>query len=424
MNYIEVEGGHPLAGELAVQGSKNAALPMMAAALLTPGPVTLYGCPQIEDVDVMCQLLSHLGAQVSRRGDQIQIQAKRLRTRELPKDLVHRMRSSIMLMGPLLARTGGAELYFPGGCVIGARPIDLHLEGLSRLGYQIIEEADGHLHGFRGMESLEDPGVRRIHLRFPSVGATENILMGAALSTRPVILSGAAKEPEVCELARMLMQMGVKIEGMGSDQLIIQGARHLRGVTMRVMGDRIVTGTYLVAAAATGGHVSLTNVSPLDNGALFTALEQMGCRLVIHERQQRVELQAPETLRATEICTAPHPGFATDLQAITMVGMTQAEGVSRMEETIFENRFRHVEALRRMGARIQVSGGRATIYGKTQLKADELQATDLRAGAAMIIAALCAQGRSRIYHLEHVRRGYENIAADLGALGAVIITKD
>ena len=179
-----------------------------------------------------------------------------------------------------------------------------------------------------------------------------------------------------------------------------------------------------MAAAATGGHVSLTNVSPLDNGALFTALEQMGCRLVIHERQQRVELEAPETLRAAEICTAPHPGFATDLQAITMVGMTQAEGVSRMEETIFENRFRHVEALRRMGARIQVSGGRATIYGKTQLKADELQATDLRAGAAMIIAALCAQGRSRIYHLEHVRRGYENIAADLGALGAVIITKN
>lgn len=426
MKYIEVEGGYPLYGELTVQGSKNAALPMMAAALLTQQPVTLDRCPQIEDVQVMCSLLRCMGAEVCQQGDRVRIQAKRIQNAQLPDELACRMRSSIMLMGPLLSRTGQARMAFPGGCVIGKRPIDLHLQGLRQLGFETQEDKDC-VQGWKGTKASgarpAEP-VRCIHLSFPSVGATENLLMASVLGEGETILSGAAREPEVRELALLLQQMGAQIEGAGTDQLRIQAVKELGAAERSVIGDRIVAGTYLLAAAATAGEVLLHAVDPVDNRALFYVLEQMGCQIQYHHQERWVHLRAPKALQAANVATAPHPGFPTDLQAMMMVAMTQAEGVSRIEERIFENRFRHVEALRRMGARISVQGRQAVVCGKTTLKANELWATDLRAGAAMVIGGLCTSGVSQVYGLHHVQRGYEKLEQELLALGAHIQLKE
>ena len=424
MKYIEIEGGHPIRGELAVQGSKNAALPMMAAALLTSQPVVLERCPQIEDVKVMCQLLQHVGAEVKRQGERIWICARQVQNTQLPQNLVNRMRSSIMLMGPLLSRAGKAKMCFPGGCVIGTRPIDLHIEGFRKLGYSMQEDQNcvsGWKKSSESEWSLANvKPIRRIHLKYPSVGATENLLMAAVLQPETILLSGAAKEPEVRELALMLQQMGADIEGAGSDKILIQGRRQLDGVCRWVMADRIVAGTYLIAAAMTGGEILLHYVSPEDNFAVLEILEDMGCQVAYHEQQQWIHLRAPRCLRAGSVVTGPYPAFPTDLQAMLVAAMTQAEGVSHMEETVFENRFRYVEALKRMGAKISLQNNRATIWGRCRLKGNELWATDLRAGAAMVLAGLAAQGKSRICQLDHVERGYESITEDLFALGAQI----
>lgn len=417
MKYIEVEGGACLQGTLSVQGSKNAALPMMAAALLTKQPVTLHDCPDIEDTRVMCELLKHMGVDVKQEGKTLHIHARSVRDSKLPYELVRKMRSSIMVMGALLCRTGYAEMAFPGGCVIGARPIDLHISGLRELGYE-IEETETALIG-RYVPELSS-GVRQIHLNFPSVGATENILMGAVHAGGRTVLTGAACEPEVRELALMLQQMGARMEGIGSEKLCINGTQILRGVERTVPKDRIVAGTYLVAAALTGGRVEIIGLESDDVEALLTVLKQMGCHIEIKEKPCRIILEAPKTLKAVDIHTAPHPGFPTDMQAMIMVAMTQAEGVSHIRETIFENRFRHVEALRRMGAHIDVRGDMAIVHGKTPLQADILCATDLRAGAAMVLAGLCAKGKSQIEGLEHIERGYENLVRDLTELGGKV----
>ncbi|MBQ7017227.1 MAG: UDP-N-acetylglucosamine 1-carboxyvinyltransferase [Firmicutes bacterium] len=424
MEYIEIEGGHTIQGELAVQGSKNAALPMMAAALLTSQSVVLERCPQIEDVRVMCKLLQAMGAEVHRQGEQIFICARRIRSTRLPKELASKMRSSIMLMGPLLARTGEAEMCFPGGCVIGARPIDLHVEGLRQLGYTVTVDQDrvsahASILGKKETDSTVS-GYRRIHLQFPSVGATENLLMAAALDQRETIITGAAKEPEVQQLGLMLREMGVEIEGLGSERIWVRGRNKLGGVRCRVMPDRIVAGTYLMAGVVTGGDVLLHYVDPVDQLPVLQVLKEMGCNITYHEQQQWIHLRAPKHLKCISVSTGPHPGFPTDLQAMLMVALCKAKGVSHIEETVFEDRFRHVEALRRMGARISVKGCKATIQGGPRLKAADLWATDLRAGAAMVLAGLSGEGVSRIYNLPHIYRGYESISRDLLALGAHI----
>ncbi len=424
MKYIEIEGGHPIRGELAVQGSKNAALPMMAAALLTSQPVVLERCPQIEDVQVMCELLRYVGAEVTWQGERVRIHARRIQNTQLPQKLVNRMRSSVMLMGPLLSRAGEVKMCFPGGCVIGARPIDLHIEGLRKLGYDFQEEK-GCISGWQSRPELTGKrknalGVRRIHLEYPSVGATENLLMASVLEPGETILTGAAREPEVQELAFMLRQMGAQIDGIGTERIRISGAVRLVGISRWIMADRIVAGTYLIAAALTGGELLLHYVNPLDSFALLQTLEEMGCRIAYNEKQQWIHLRGPKRLKAAEVITKPYPGFPTDLQAMMMVAMSQAEGISHMKETVFENRYRHVEALRRMGARVNVQDNEATLWGSCRLKGNELWATDLRAGAAMVLAGLCAEGVSRIFNLEHVERGYESIVKDLFALGAHI----
>ena len=437
MEYFEVEGGHAIQGELAVQGSKNAALPMMAAALLTNQPVVLERCPQIEDVRVMCELLRYVGAEVTQRGEQIHICAKRICNTRLPRELVAKMRSSIILLGPLLARAGKAGMCFPGGCVIGARPIDLHVSGLRSLGYAVATEGDCVLADSpvkagawmqKKMAGSQEPHIagqdqsvgRRIHLRFPSVGATENLLMAAALEPQETVITGVAREPEVQQLGRMLQQMGADIEGLGSERIRMRGCETLSGTRCRVMSDRIAAGTYLMAGAVTGGDVLLHYVDPVDNLPVLQVLEDMGCRIAYHEKQQWIHLRAPQQLKSIAVRTGPYPGFPTDLQAMLMVAFCKAKGVSSIEETVFEDRFRHVEALRRMGAKITVRGCRATVQGGNVLKAADLWATDLRAGAAMVLAGLCGEGVSRIYNLAHVRRGYESMSRDLLALGAHI----
>lgn len=420
MRYIEIEGGRPLQGEIAIQGSKNAALPMMAAALLTNQPVLIRRCPDIEDVRVMCELLEHMGAQITRKKDSVRIQMRQIQNTVLPKALVQKMRSSIMLLGPLLARAGRAEMTFPGGCVIGSRPIDLHLTALQQRGFS-IEDKEGCLIGRKKVEQTEQ--ACRIHLRFPSVGATENILMNAVLGSGQTILSGAATEPEITALAMMLRQMGARIEGIGSQQLTIQAVPYLHGIQTSVMGDRIVAGTYLLAAAATKGDVWLHGARAQENRALLHVLEEMGCEIEDHEKQEWIHLKAPAVLKPVSVRTAPYPGFATDLQAMLTIVMTQAEGISHIEETIFENRFRHVEAMRRIGARIQVQKTSAAIHGATRLQPAVLWATDLRAGAAMVLAGLCADGCTQIRELSHIERGYEDIVRDFRQLGAVISLK-
>ena len=424
MKYIEIEGGHPIRGELTVQGSKNAALPMMAAALLTSQPVVLERCPQIEDVQVMCQLLRYVGAEVEQVGERIRIHARRIRCAQLPESMVSRMRSSILLLGPLLSRAGEAKMCFPGGCVIGKRPVDLHIEGLKKLGYLIQEEA-GCISGQKGKMKFEGAGkyiktVRHIHLKYPSVGATENILMASAQWPCETVLAGAAREPEVRELAFMLRQMGACVEGIGTEEIRIGGREYLNGVCRWVMADRIVAGTYLIAAAMTGGELLLHYVSPTDLFSLLQVLEEMGCQVAYSEMQKWIHIRAPKRLRAASVVTGPYPEFPTDLQSMLVAAMSQADGVSHMEETVFENRFRYVEALRRMGAKITLHNNRAAVCGSCQLRGSELWATDLRAGAAMVLAGLCAKGKSRIYNVNHVERGYENITQDLFALGAQI----
>ena len=424
MKYIEIEGGYPIRGELAVQGSKNAALPMMAAALLTSQPVILERCPQIEDVQVMCQLLRYVGAEVEQQGERIRICARQIRNTQLPQSLVSRMRSSIILLGPLLSRVGEAKMCFPGGCVIGSRPIDLHVKGLRELGY-VMQEEGCCVWGWKSKNSSMWNGsgagcVRRIHLKYSSVGATENILLASVLEQGETILTGAAREPEVRELALMLQQMGACIKGAGTEKIQIRGKAQLNGITRWVMSDRIVAGTYLIAAAITGGEILLHYVSPEDNISLLRILEDMGCQIEYHEKHQWIHLRAPKCLKAVSVRTGPHPEFPTDLQAMLVTAMSQSEGLSHMEETVFENRFRYVEALNRMGAKISLNKNRAAVWGRCQLKGDELWATDLRAGAAMVLAGLVADGKSRIYHLNYVERGYESITADLFALGAKI----
>lgn len=314
-------------------------------------------------------------------------------------------------------------MCYPGGCVIGARPIDLHLEGLRQLDCEIREE-NGVIWGRREKKAGQPPYVRQIHLPFPSVGATENLLMASVLNTGSTVLTGAACEPEIDQLAGMLVQMGARIRGIGTQRLEIWGVQRLRGVRRCVQADRIVTGTYLLAAAAAGGEISLRHVCPQDQQALLQVLQQMGCRLGYQEEGGWIWLESKGRLRALDVTTAPYPGFPTDLQAMLMVAMSQAEGTSHLTETVFESRFRHVEAIRRMGARIQTKGQRAVIQGPTPLRADRLSATDLRAGAAMVLAALCAEGTSRIEEIQHVERGYEDIARDLQRLGARVTIKE
>jgi UDP-N-acetylglucosamine 1-carboxyvinyltransferase len=417
MDRILIQGGVPLEGAVEISGAKNAALPIMCASLLTAEPLDLANVPDLADIASTQKLLQHLGVSathVAGEPQRLVLHAPRILTGSAPYDLVRKMRASVLVLGPLLARTGAAKVSLPGGCAIGPRPIDLHLAGMERLGATI--ELDGgyvHAKAPRGLEGAE------IRLPQPSVGATENLLMAAALAKGETLIAGAAREPEIVDLAACLAAMGARIEGAGSSNIQVEGVPFLHGASHAIVPDRIEAGTYAMAAGATGGRVLLRNARLDFFGAAKEVLENAG--MVLEAAPDGVVAGlAGSGLKGTDAMTRPFPGFATDLQAQFMALMCVAEGAAMITETIFENRFMHVPELARMGARINVHGASAMVRGVDELKGAPVMATDLRASVSLVLAALAAKGQTEINRIYHLDRGYERLEEKLGGIGARI----
>ncbi len=414
-----IRGGRRLEGEHTLQGAKNSALPILAAAAASGGVCRIHRCPALTDVDAALNILRHLGCGVTvtdkgQDGNAVTVDASTLRHGEIPEVLMHEMRSSIVFLGPLLAALGYAELSAPGGCEIGLRPIDLHLEAMQALGVQVREEG-GRLF-FRAEDGLRGT---RLSLSFPSVGATENLMIATATARGITVVTNAAREPEIVDLANFLNACGAKIQGAGGCTLFIEGVPKLHGAEHTVIPDRIAAVTYLSAAAITGGEVLLRGAVPEHMDAVLVTLEQAGCRM--RRLPEGLHLRAPRRLRRLPtVRTMPYPGFPTDAQANIMALAAVAEGTSMITETIFENRFRHVGELRRMGARIRVEDRVAVIEGIPMLQGAQVDACDLRAGASLAVAGLAAEGVTRVCDIRHIDRGCERLEVGLGALGADI----
>ena len=417
-----VQKSAPLRGEVKISGSKNAVLPIMAAALLTEEKCVIKDVPALRDVDVMCRLLESLGAKVEKDLDnnRVNIEASGEIVYEAPFDLVKMMRASILVLGALLIRTGRAIIHLPGGCAIGKRPVELHLKGLRALGVTIDEEQLN-----RGIvdASVEKLQGDTIYLDFPSVGATEVIIMTAALAEGTTILENAAQEPEIVDLANFLNKMGARIKGAGTDTIKIEGVKKLKGVSHHVIPDRIEAGTFMVGAVMTGGNVLIKNVLPNHLKAVIAKLRECGAYIEMTEDGMRVRGDM-STLRSTDIKTLPYPGFPTDMQSPFMALLTVAKGPSVVIETVFENRFMHVGEFNRMGANIKTDGNCAIIPGNKALTGAQVVATDLRAGAAVVLTGLVADGITEVSQIYHVDRGYENFVDKLKALGANIMRVD
>ncbi|RUM88734.1 MAG: UDP-N-acetylglucosamine 1-carboxyvinyltransferase [Thermodesulfatator sp.] len=410
--YLEVEGGFRLSGEVRVSGAKNAVLPVLAATLLVPGVYRFIRVPRLLDLYTMLDLLEHLGASFWWEGEVLAVDSRGVEGWQAPYTLVSRMRASILVLGPLIARLGRALVAKPGGCPIGPRPVDLHLRGLSLMGAEVQEGSNILVEAPRGLRGAE------IVLDFPSVTATENLLLAAVRARGRTRLINAAREPEVDFLGKFLQTMGAKIKGLGTGVLEIEGGRELRPPEgpVAIIPDRIEAGTYLMLAGICRGEITVTGTEPTHLEAPILKLREAG--LEVDWEGDRLYAYAPGPLRPLKVATAPYPGFPTDLQAQIMVLLTQAHGLSRITENLFENRFRHVPELQRMGAEIEQEGRTAFVRGPTVLQGAEVQAQDLRAGASLVLAALAAEGTSRIYGLEHLDRGYEALEEKLRRLGA------
>lgn len=415
MEKLIVKGGNRLVGAVKTSGAKNAVLPIIAASILGTTPSHLDEVPMLEDVHTISEVLKCLGLAVecSPEKNVLDIDSTEITSYEAPYELVRTMRASFLVMGPLLARIGKARISMPGGCAIGARPIDIHLKGFEALGVK-IEQGHGYI------EASAPEGLKgtSIYFDFPSVGATENIMMAASLAEGTTILENAAEEPEIVDLANYLNKMGAKIRGAGTDTIRIEGVDKLHGADYTIIPDRIEAGTYMIAAAMTGGDIVVENVLPEHQKPLIAKLREAGA--VVEEDIDKVRVIGKNPLKALSIKTLPYPGFPTDMQAQMMAMMVIAEGRSKVTETVFENRFMHVVELNRMGAQISTEGRSAVIDGPCKLTGCDVRATDLRAGAAMILAGLVAEGTTRIGDLHHIDRGYENIVAKLKNLGADI----
>ena len=415
MEKLIVKGGNRLVGAVKTSGAKNAVLPIIAASILGTTPSHLDEVPMLEDVHTISEVLKCLGLSVecSPEKNVLDIDSTEITSYEAPYELVRTMRASFLVMGPLLARIGKARISMPGGCAIGARPIDIHLKGFEALGVK-IEQGHGYI------EASAPEGLKgtSIYFDFPSVGATENIMMAASLAEGTTILENVAEEPEIVDLANYLNKMGAKIRGAGTDTIRIEGVDELHGADYTIIPDRIEAGTYMIAAAMTGGDVIVENVLPEHQKPLIAKLREAGA--VVEEDIDKVRVIGKNPLKAVSIKTLPYPGFPTDMQAQMMAMMVIAEGRSKVTETVFENRFMHVVELNRMGAQISTEGRSAVIDGPCKLTGCDVRATDLRAGAAMILAGLVAEGTTRIGDLHHIDRGYENIVAKLKNLGADI----
>ncbi len=415
MEKLIVKGGNRLVGAVKTSGAKNAVLPIIAASILGTTPSHLDEVPMLEDVHTISEVLKCLGLAVecSPEKNVLDIDSTEITSYEAPYELVRTMRASFLVMGPLLARIGKARISMPGGCAIGARPIDIHLKGFEALGVK-IEQGHGYI------EASAPEGLKgtSIYFDFPSVGATENIMMAASLAEGTTILENAAEEPEIVDLANYLNKMGAKIRGAGTDTIRIEGVDKLHGADYTIIPDRIEAGTYMIAAAMTGGDIVVENVLPEHQKPLIAKLREAGA--VVEEDIDKVRVIGKNPLKAVSIKTLPYPGFPTDMQAQMMAMMVIAEGRSKVTETVFENRFMHVVELNRMGAQISTEGRSAVIDGPCKLTGCDVRATDLRAGAAMILAGLVAEGTTRIGDLHHIDRGYENIVVKLKNLGADI----
>ena len=407
-----IEGGVPLKGEVAVSAAKNAALPALAAALLTSGRLTLTNVPELGDVRTMLRLLETLGASVGRQGGEVAVTVERVASDRAPYELVSTMRASVLVLGPLVARHGSARVALPGGCAIGVRPIDQHLKGLARLGAEIAIE-----NGYVVARASRLKGAR-IATDLVTVTGTENLMMAAALAEGTTVIENAAREPEVGDLAALLTAMGARIQGAGTGRLEIEGVTDLAGAVHRVVPDRIVAGTLLVAGAITGGDVRVTGVVPDHLAAVLAKLEECGVMLEVGPTWVRGRAEGRP--RPADIVTSPFPGFPTDMQAQLMTLLGLADGQSRVTETIFENRFMHAAELARMGASIATEGSVAVIRGVEAYQGAPVMASDLRASAALVLAGLAARGRTEVSRIYHLDRGYERLEARLGALGARI----
>ncbi len=413
MEALVIGGQARLQGRVAISGAKNAVLPIIAACLLTEDECYLEDIPRLADVDTMCGVISEMGATVYPDGGQcLRVAAGALPGLEPPYEFVRRMRASFLVMGPLLARTGRVRVSLPGGCAIGARPIDLHLKGMAALGARIAVNK-----GNVEAEARQLQGAA-VYLDFPSVGATENIMMAASLAAGTTTIENAAGEPEIVDLANFINAMGGRVSGAGTRVIKIEGVKELHGARHAVIPDRVEAGTFMIAAAATGGDVFLENIISTHLKAVMAKLAETGVSL--EEIDGGLRVRAGQPLKAVDIKTMPYPGFPTDMQAQFMALLTTARGSSVVTETVFENRFMHVNELRRMGANIVIEGHCAVVKGKDRLIGAPVKATDLRAGAALVIAGLMAEGETAISCVHHIDRGYENLVSKLQSLGAQV----
>jgi len=412
MDKLAIQGGIPLRGEVRVSGAKNAALPLMCAALLSESPLRLGNVPRLRDVSTMLQLLAQMGVAAERDGDAVLLDARRLERPLAPYELVKTMRASILVLGPLVARRGAAQVSLPGGCAIGLRPVDQHLKGLAALGAEVDVEQ-----GYITARAKRLKGTRHA-MDLVTVTGTENLMMAATLAEGRTVLENAAREPEVVDLANCLNAMGAQVSGAGTDVITIDGVERLGGASHRIMPDRIETGTFLAAAAATRGAITLRDAEAGLLGAVIEKLREAGAQVEVGDRTIRLEM--PGRPHSVNVETAPYPGFPTDMQAQLMALDTVAEGTAVITETIFENRFMHALELARLGADIETSDHAATVRGVERLQGATVMATDLRASASLVIGGLVAEGETVVDRIYHLDRGYESIETKLAALGARI----
>ena len=410
-SYI-IEGGKKLEGEVKISGSKNASLPIIASCILNSNITKLYNVPNIHDTQITLKILKILGCKVKKNSDKIEINSKKMNKTHIPEDLMRQMRSTVVLAGAILGRFKKVTFSYPGGCDIGARPIDLHLKSFERIGVQIEEES-----GF--IKCKTDKIIPAdIHLDFPSVGATENIILATVLADGITTITNAAMEPEIEDLVNILNKMGAKIQGAGTNKIKIIGVKNLKQVGYSIMPDRIEAGTFLCAGAITGGKLSVLNVCPEHLKPVTDKLQEAGCKIEI--KNNKIFLQAPKRLKPVEIKTMPYPGFPTDLQPIFGGILTNAKGTSVIIENIFENRFKYMQELNRMGAKVTTEGKIAVIKGVRKLSGAVVDSTDLRGGAALVLSALSAKGKTKVNNIEYILRGYENLDKKLSILGARI----
>lgn len=413
MSCYEIEGGRPLEGRLTVQGAKNSVLPILAATLLAPGESVIRNCPRLSDVEATLSILRHLGCRVKREGDTVIVDASAPNRADIPEGLMAEMRSSVIFLGALLARMGWGSLSYPGGCELGPRPIDLHLENLRLLGADIREEQGGLFCKGTEMEG------REICLSMPSVGATENLMLAACGCSGQTVILGAAREPEIVDLQTFLRRLGAEVSGAGTDQITVRGGKKLHGAEHTVMGDRIAAATWLCAVGTAGGSLELLGVEGESLAAVLTCLEGAGCS--IRREPGLITLTGNGRLKGIPpVRTAPFPGFPTDAQALLMAALAGGTGNTMFVETMFQSRYHHVDELRRMGAHIQTDGRVAVVTGMGRLRGARVKGADLRGAAALVIAGLGAEGTTRVAGLRHIRRGYEDLAETFASLGASI----